>query len=76
MGISMVGLVVNDLTFIITAFFSDHLPGGYWFLIVGFILEGLLGGKSCNSVLIRRYVYLSILRNDHWDCCITRLSRG
>lgn len=46
MGISMLGLLINDLTFIVTAFFLDHLPGGYWFLMVGFILEGLLGGES------------------------------
>ena len=42
----MLGLLVNDLTFIVTAFFLDHLPGGYWFLIIGFALEGMLGGKS------------------------------
>jgi hypothetical protein len=46
----MLGLLVNDLTFIVTAFFLDHLPGGYWFLICGFALEGMLGGKSCKSV--------------------------
>jgi len=50
MGISMLGLLINDLTFIVTAFFLDYLPGGYWFLIFGFALEGVLGGKSCKGV--------------------------
>lgn len=47
MGISMLGLLVNDLIFIVTPSFLDYLPGGYWFLIFGFALEGMVGGKLC-----------------------------
>lgn len=50
MGISMLGLLVNDLIFIVTAFFVEWLPGGYWFLILGFALEGMVGGKSEHDV--------------------------
>ncbi|OAX37210.1 MFS general substrate transporter [Rhizopogon vinicolor AM-OR11-026] len=46
LGISTLGLLANDLTFIVTASFVDYLPGGYWFLIFGFALEGVLGGMS------------------------------
>ncbi|KAI6041355.1 major facilitator superfamily domain-containing protein [Pisolithus marmoratus] len=40
---SIVGLLLMELTFLITASFVDYLPGGYWFLLTGFIIEGLLG---------------------------------
>jgi hypothetical protein len=50
MGISMLGLLVNDLIFIVTPSFLDYLPGGYWFLIIGFALEGMVGGKLCIRV--------------------------
>lgn len=46
MGISMLGLLSSDLIFIVTVFFVERLPGGYWFLILGFALDGMAGGKS------------------------------
>ena len=42
---SIAGLLLTELVFIITANFVDHLPGGYWFLITGFVIEGLLGSE-------------------------------
>ena len=45
MGISILGLLISDFNFIAVALFSKHIPGGYWFLLVGHVLEGLLGGK-------------------------------
>lgn len=44
MGISILGLVLNDFNFIFVASFSQKLYGGYWLLLVGPIIEGLLGG--------------------------------
>ena len=44
MGISIIGLLVTDFNFIIVALFPRHVPGGYWFLIVGPMVEGALGG--------------------------------
>ncbi|KAG6328398.1 hypothetical protein ID866_10691, partial [Astraeus odoratus] len=40
---SALGSLSIDLTFIVTMNFVDYLPGGYWFLLVGFIIEGLIG---------------------------------
>jgi len=44
MGISVLGLLLTDFNIILVTLFSKHIPGGYWFLVVGSIGEGLLGG--------------------------------
>jgi hypothetical protein len=49
MVVSVVGLLLNDLNFINVYYFFERLPGGYWFLLVGPILEGLVGGNACVS---------------------------
>jgi hypothetical protein len=41
----MFGLLVTEITCIITAYFVDILPGGYWFLLVGFVIEGICGSE-------------------------------
>lgn len=45
MGISIIGLLMTDFNFIFVTKFYTKLPGGYWFLVVGPILEGILGGE-------------------------------
>lgn len=45
LGISVVGLLVTDFNFLVVYTFYDRLPGGYWFLIVGPVIEGSLGGE-------------------------------
>ncbi|KAI6164539.1 major facilitator superfamily domain-containing protein [Pisolithus thermaeus] len=54
---SMVGIILVDLTFIITANFVDYLPGGYWFLLVGFVMDGLLG--STPTAVAVNHAYLA-----------------
>jgi hypothetical protein len=44
LGISVVGLLITDLNFIQVVFNFRRLPGSYWFLIVGPIVEGSFGG--------------------------------
>ena len=44
MGISIIGLLLTDFNFIMVALFPRHVPGGYWFLLVGPMVEGALGG--------------------------------
>jgi hypothetical protein len=44
MGISIIGLLLSDIIFILVAWFSPFLPGNYWFLLLGPVLEGALGG--------------------------------
>ena len=44
MGISVVGLLLTDFNFIMVILFPKYIPGGYWFLVVGPMVEGALGG--------------------------------
>ncbi|KAH9484437.1 putative membrane protein C14C4.07 [Psilocybe cubensis] len=46
MGIFILSLLFADLMFIMVAKISHRLPGGYWFLVIGPSLEGLLGGSA------------------------------
>ena len=45
MSCAVVGILLTDLNFILVYYFYKRLPGGYQFLVVAPILEGLLGGK-------------------------------
>jgi hypothetical protein len=40
------GILLQDINIILTAKFHLCLPGGYWFLLVTSVLEGLLGGNA------------------------------
>lgn len=64
MGISMLGLLANDLIFIVTAFFVERLPGGYWFLILGFALDGMLGGMTTGIAASHAYLADSTHRSE------------
>lgn len=64
MGISMLGLLANDLIFIITAFFVEWLPGGYWFLILGFALDGMVGGMTTGIATSHAYLADSTHRSE------------
>lgn len=46
LAVSVLGLLLTELTFIVTVNFFDYLPGGYWFLLVGYVMEGFLGSES------------------------------
>ncbi|KLO13488.1 MFS general substrate transporter [Schizopora paradoxa] len=56
MGISVIGLLVTDFNFIFVYNFSERLPGGYWFLLLGPFVEGLLGGFTAGVAAIHAYV--------------------
>ncbi|KAL7283592.1 hypothetical protein ACG7TL_003027 [Trametes sanguinea] len=43
MSLAVIGILLTDLTFIAVFYFYKQLPGGYYFLITGPVLEGLLG---------------------------------
>jgi len=45
LGITAFGLLVADFTFILVTLNSCRLPGGYWLLVIGPVVEGLLGGQ-------------------------------
>jgi hypothetical protein len=46
MGISLFGLLLTDFNFIFVMHFPDYVPGGYWFLLLGPLVEGSLGGTT------------------------------
>ena len=60
MGISVIGLLLTDLGFIIVTLFSKYLPGGYWLFAVGPMVEGALGGTLSRwltlSMKIQTYI--------------------
>ncbi|KAK7020467.1 MFS domain-containing protein [Favolaschia claudopus] len=56
LALTVFGVLVNDLTFIFVTKNFRHIPGGYWFLIVGPIFEGLLGGISAGSAASHAYI--------------------
>ncbi|KAH9484438.1 putative membrane protein [Psilocybe cubensis] len=56
MGISILALLITDFNFILVAKFYQHLPGGYWFLVVGPALEGLFGGMATGIAAMHGYM--------------------
>ncbi|KAG2111685.1 major facilitator superfamily domain-containing protein [Suillus discolor] len=64
MGISMLGLLSCDLIFIVTAFFVERLPGGYWFLILGFASDGMAGGMTTGVAASHAYLADSTHRSE------------
>ncbi len=44
LGCAVVGVLIMDLCFLSTFSFYEYIPGGYWFLLIGPIFEGFLGG--------------------------------
>jgi hypothetical protein len=71
MGISIIGLLLTDFIFIFVSFFSRKLPGGYWFLVVGPVIEGCLGGKSHISA-----VQISQTKVNVMDICRSNIWNG
>ncbi|KAF9014116.1 major facilitator superfamily domain-containing protein [Cyathus striatus] len=56
MGISIIGLLFTEWNFIFVTLFSKHIPGGYWFLVVGAIIEGTLGGMTTGVAAMHAYL--------------------
>lgn len=43
--VSVFGLFVTEFTHVLTAWFVDILPGGYWFPLLGYLIEGFCGSE-------------------------------
>ncbi|KAF8163650.1 major facilitator superfamily domain-containing protein [Crassisporium funariophilum] len=56
MGISVLGLLITDFNFIFVTLCFRHIPGGYWFLVVGPIIEGFLGGMTSGVAAFHAYM--------------------
>ncbi|KAF9479281.1 MFS general substrate transporter [Pholiota conissans] len=56
MGLSVLGIVVADINFIGVATFWKYLPGGYWLLVIGPLIEGFLGGMTTGIAASNSYM--------------------
>ncbi|KAJ7046990.1 major facilitator superfamily domain-containing protein [Mycena alexandri] len=57
LSLTIFGLLMNDFNFILVTKYFRSLPGdGYWFLIVGPIIEGFLGGFGTASAASHAYM--------------------
>ncbi|KAJ3819974.1 major facilitator superfamily domain-containing protein [Lentinula raphanica] len=56
LGISVFGILITDATFILVYFFSQSLPGGYWFLVLGPLIEGSMGGFTTAAATFHAYM--------------------
>ncbi|KAF7338147.1 MFS domain-containing protein [Mycena venus] len=56
LALTVFGLLINDLTFIFVTRNFQIIPGGYWFLVVGPIVEGALGGVGAGSAASHAYI--------------------
>ncbi|KAJ7087857.1 major facilitator superfamily domain-containing protein [Mycena epipterygia] len=56
LGLTILGLLITDLNFIFVTKNFQRIPGGYWFLIMGPIIEGCLGGFSSASAASHAYM--------------------
>jgi hypothetical protein len=46
LGLSVLGLALGHVNMIFVSLFVTWLPGNYWFLMVGSMIEGFFGGES------------------------------
>ncbi|KAJ3800064.1 major facilitator superfamily domain-containing protein [Lentinula aff. detonsa] len=56
LGISVFGILITDANFILVYFFYQSLPGGYWFLILGPLVEGSMGGFTTAAATCHAYL--------------------
>jgi len=54
--VAIFGAVVMDAVFLVTVKFHRFLPGGYLFLFVGPVIDGLLGGISTTTATTNAYL--------------------
>ncbi|PFH46315.1 hypothetical protein AMATHDRAFT_70138 [Amanita thiersii Skay4041] len=44
LGIANIARLVSDFLLVFVTLYTDNFPGGYWFLTLGALLEGIFGG--------------------------------
>jgi len=66
LGIYLLGPLLTDVIFIFVMHHPDLVPGGYWFLLLGPLVEGSLGGTFC---FLTEYGDPAINNlRVHWSC--------
>ncbi|TBU49115.1 MFS general substrate transporter [Dichomitus squalens] len=56
LGCAVIGVLIQDASFLAAFWFYDHIPGGYWSLLIGPLVEGCLGGQALISATIHAYI--------------------
>ncbi|KAG8696391.1 hypothetical protein FRC09_008542 [Ceratobasidium sp. 395] len=56
LALAAFGVLLTDIVLVLVAFYSDILPGGYRFLVVGSVLDGIVGGWSTATAISHAYV--------------------
>lgn len=56
LGVSVIGVLSTDFNFLVVNSYYERLPGGYWFLLLGPIIEGCLGGLSTAMATMHAYI--------------------
>ncbi|KAG5636197.1 hypothetical protein H0H81_008867 [Sphagnurus paluster] len=56
LGISVIGVLATDLNFIFVSRNFQRLPGGYWFMILGPLIDGSVGSVTASVAAIHAYV--------------------
>ncbi|KAI0093846.1 major facilitator superfamily domain-containing protein [Irpex rosettiformis] len=56
LSIAVFGLLISDVIFLSTVHFHRVLPGGYLFLLLGPLLDGLCGGMTALTATIHAYL--------------------
>ncbi|KAF5369159.1 hypothetical protein D9615_009966 [Tricholomella constricta] len=56
LGLSVIGLLLTDFNFIFVSRNFQRLPGGYWFLLLGPLIEGSLGGLTASVAAMHAYI--------------------
>ncbi|KAH6895043.1 major facilitator superfamily domain-containing protein [Coprinopsis sp. MPI-PUGE-AT-0042] len=56
MAIALIGLLITDFNYVNVYYFSKYLPGGYWFLLLGPLIEGILGGFATATATMHGYL--------------------
>lgn len=51
-----VSLIYQDIVFIAVFLFPSRVPGGYWALLTGPVLDGFLGGRMASSAAMHAYL--------------------
>jgi MFS family permease len=51
-GIGFLGLAFDDSVVILVSKYAQLFPGGYWFLLIGSVLSGVLGGALTRETII------------------------
>ncbi|KAG9318828.1 major facilitator superfamily domain-containing protein [Chiua virens] len=54
--VSALGVLMAILVQILTAWYVDILPGGYWFMLLGCVLDGLCGSLSTSVAMNQSYL--------------------